>query len=70
MMQLLVAHVKLKMIHKLIQKFDPCVNSVSRRVIFCNSVRNFLFKHPFSIHIKLYIVHSPTIALFIKLGKV
>ena len=26
MTQLLVAHMKLKMIHKLIQKFDPCVN--------------------------------------------
>jgi len=28
MTQLLVAHMKLKIIHKLIQKFDPYVNSV------------------------------------------
>ena len=28
MTQLLVAHVKLKMILKLIQKFNPCVNSI------------------------------------------
>jgi len=27
---LLVAHMKLKMIHKLIQKFDPYVNTNSR----------------------------------------
>ena len=27
MTQLLVAHMILKMIHKLIQKFDPCVNT-------------------------------------------
>jgi len=27
MTQLLVAHMKLKMIHQLIQKFDPCVNN-------------------------------------------
>jgi len=27
MTQLLVAHMKLKKIHKLIQKFDPCVNT-------------------------------------------
>jgi len=26
MTQLLVTHMKLKMIHKLIQNFDPCVN--------------------------------------------
>jgi len=31
MTQLLVAHVKLKMIHKLTQKFNPCVNMAVNR---------------------------------------
>jgi len=33
MTQLLVAHVKLKMILKLIQKFNPCVNTSSTVVL-------------------------------------
>jgi len=31
MTQLLVAHMKLKMILKLIQKFNPCVNKIVKR---------------------------------------
>jgi len=34
MMQLLVAHMKLKMIHKLIQKLDPCMNTLKSQYIF------------------------------------
>ena len=38
MTQLLVAHMKLKLIHKLVQKFDPCVNSLDyiRKVLSSN----------------------------------
>jgi len=39
MMQLLVAHMKLKMIHKLIQKFDPCMNRQDEKVIMYRELR-------------------------------
>jgi hypothetical protein len=37
MTQRLVAHMKLKMIHKLIQKFDPCVKSTCAIQAVCTS---------------------------------
>ena len=40
MMQLLVAHTKLKMIHKLIQKFDSCVNTDTYAYIIKNISQN------------------------------
>ena len=59
MTQLLVAHVKLKMIHKLVQKFDPCAN----RLILTNVGRNTYLCHFLIKHQLIYVVVLLTVII-------